>query len=178
MSDDQEPGTGPHKSPTEFSQPNNLVTNLRQLLKDDRLDAATLMTLHSSYTGRSIADNATIWITGAFFIPASFAAPVTYLTLSHPGWGAFVLLCAPSLILLSVWVLIAENHRALMIRSAEVASNVEEALGIELGNDRRQFERGWLPGLASRFPTRWLRRLLPAILLLGWLGLCIGKAVG
>lgn len=92
--------------------------------------ARVLATLYHEYTNRFIADNNRIWTTAASMVPLSLGAFGLLASLPKPSLGQVIALPVIGRLLMTVWLVIAENHRAFQNRSMEWLRAVERAWGI------------------------------------------------
>jgi hypothetical protein len=104
---------------------------LRQAWQSMRADqrAQSLVALHSSYTERFLSDNARIWTTAATMIPLSLGAFVVLASIPHPHPWQIIVLAVAGWILMTVWYIIAENHRAFQDNSMKALDDIEKIWG-------------------------------------------------
>ena len=86
----------------------------------------SLVTLYTNYTTRFLSDNSRIWTTAASMIPLSLGAFVVLASIPHPSKIEILTLSIASWVLMSVWFVIAENHRAFQESSGEVLRDIEK----------------------------------------------------
>jgi hypothetical protein len=89
----------------------------------------SLVTLYANYTARFLSDNSRIWTTAASMIPLSLGAFVVLASIAHPSKIEILTLSISSWVLISVWFVIAENHRAFQESSHKVLRGIEEIWG-------------------------------------------------
>lgn len=87
--------------------------------------------LYTSYLNRFLSDNNRIWTTGQWMITLSVAPFAAIPNLAKPSTLNFVFLAIPSITLIWVWLIIAENHRAFQEKSIDWMRAIESALDIE-----------------------------------------------
>lgn len=91
-----------------------------------------LQVLYNSYLQQFLSDNNRIWATGEWMISLSLAPFVAIPTLKSPFLLAkLVALAIPSVVLVWVWLVIAENHRGFQEKSREWLFAIEELLGVD-----------------------------------------------
>jgi hypothetical protein len=101
-------------------------------LKDEWLSlelserAVALTAVYGRYTQQFFSDNGRIWTTAATMIPLSLGAFVGLAAIDHPTKLQIVLFSVASWLLMSFWLVIAENHRESQDRSSEVLNAIEE----------------------------------------------------
>ncbi len=89
-----------------------------------------LLRLHEHFTDRLLSDNSRIWQTGAIFVPIALAAFGALTTIKAPvAWWQVLVLGVPSTLLMWLWLVIAENHRAFQKKSEAWLFAIEEARG-------------------------------------------------
>ena len=86
----------------------------------------SLVTLYTNYTTRFLSDNSRIWTTAASMIPLSLGAFVVLASIPHPSKIEILTLSTASWVLMSVWFVIAENHRAFQDSSDKVLRDIEQ----------------------------------------------------
>lgn len=84
-----------------------------------------LIALHSQYMQRFLSDNNRIWQTAATMIPLSLGSFVALATLDHPSRWQVALFATAGWILITVWVVIADNHRKFAERSEQYLKEIE-----------------------------------------------------
>ena len=91
-----------------------------------------LQLLYTSYLQRFLSDNSRIWTTGQWMISLSLAPLVAIPSLPKQNLPFNILFLAiPSVSLIWIWLIIAENHRAFQDKSLEWLSAIEKVLGVE-----------------------------------------------
>lgn len=155
----QRPTSAPEKSsgPDSLEQ---LAEQWRSLPVSERLDC--LKNLHDSYTSRFLSDNDRIWTTAATMIPLSLGSFVILASISKPTLMQILLLAAAAWILMTVWLVIAENHRAFQDNSMTRIAEIEKVWGFE-----RVGSRGTNSFLTRRGRVRQMRFLLWGLVTLG-----------
>lgn len=111
------------------TQPKTLQERWDLLPEADQLEV--LKEVYGSYTSRFISDNSRIWTTAASMIPLSLGSFVVLASIAKPTLAQIVLLSAASWILMTVWLVIAENHRAFQNASMQRLSQIEKIWGVE-----------------------------------------------
>ncbi len=123
----------------QYPELKDLKTVARAVLKEMRdskiLDAQSynmwLLQLHKHYTDRMLSDNERIWRTGAIFVPVALGAFGALVALKSPvSWWHILVLGLPSTLLLLLWLVIADNHRAFQQKSEACFQAIEEELGL------------------------------------------------
>lgn len=145
------------------------------LIRSAGYGTESLVGLLSTTNDRFIADNATIWTTGAIFVPAAYALPAIYFSLSRQTWAALFVLMTVSIALTTAWLFIGEVARAFQNSPEDQAKWLRSTIGLpEL---RKRSDLRWGSRLIERVRIGTLRRLLafgvPAI----WVAMAIGKAI-
>jgi VanZ family protein len=87
--------------------------------------AKSLIALYDSYSSKFLSDNARIWTTAATMIPLSLGSFVVLASIRHPSRAQIYLLAAAGWVLMSVWLVIAENHRAFQDGAQKVLRDIE-----------------------------------------------------
>jgi hypothetical protein len=90
-----------------------------------------LQLLYSSYLNRFLSDNGRIWTTGQLMVPLSLAPIAVVPTLKEAltVFNLFVL-AVPSISLIWLWLVIAENHRAFQNKSEQWLSEIEKVMKV------------------------------------------------
>jgi hypothetical protein len=108
----------------------------------------SLIVLYERYTDRFLADNARIWSTAASMIPLSLGGFVVLASITRPQLFQVVLFPVASWILMSVWLVIAENHRAFQQASHQKLNDIERIWDFPSrpakdvrGTESRRFDR-------------------------------------
>jgi hypothetical protein len=96
----------------------------RSMPADDQ--AKSLVALHQRYSAMFLSDNTRIWTTAATMIPLSLGSFVVLASISHPSLPQIIIFSAAAWILMSVWLVIAENHRAFQEGSQRVLREIED----------------------------------------------------
>jgi len=134
--------------------------------------AKVLTTLYQEYSKRFIADNNRIWTTAASMVPLSFGAFAILASLSKPSLGQVIALPIIGWLLMTVWLIIAENHRAFQDRSISWLLAIERAWDVP--PDEQRTKPGLLvrPGLIRlmRFALWWIVTLAALLTILFWPG--------
>lgn len=119
----------------------DLVINLNKMSeihKDDiGYQEKWLETLYNHYSERFNEDNNKIWTTASIFIPTSLAGFIAFATIENPSFLQIVGLMAGSLALLTIWLFIAENHRAFQDKSLAWIIAIEKVIGISDTTDTK-----------------------------------------
>jgi hypothetical protein len=89
--------------------------------------------MYETYGNRFISDNTRIWTTAASMIPLSFGAFVVLASIDQPSRLQVVLFPLAGWLLMSVWLVIAENHRAFQDPSLQCIRAIERVWGFEQG---------------------------------------------
>ncbi len=147
----------------------------REMFSTDQ--AIALLTITNN---RFIADNSTIWTTGAIFIPAAYAGPAIYFTLAQQTWGAFLGLATVSLALSIAWLFISEIHRAFQDEHSERSEALQLILGLtrgEVGNSSH-VQRSLLRAILRRARVHTIRRSLALIVVVVWVSIAVGRLIG
>ena len=129
--------------------------NLRSLRETKGPDGDKwLQILYKSYHQQFLSDNNRIWTTGQWMISISLAALAVLPTLANPLSSFNILLLAiPSVSLIWVWLVIAENHRGFQEKSQEWLSEIERILGVKKPGGPKARGRLIAPGAVRRM--RW-----------------------
>lgn len=143
----------------------------------EHLRVEELIGLYATTNDRFIADNATIWTTGAIFVPAAYAAPVVFFSLERQTWAAFLGLSFVSVILALGWLFIAEKQKVFQTAHMDRSEALEQMLGIP--PSRKRSDLRWAPArmLVERVSAGVLRRLLAVGVIGAWVAIGIGRAV-
>jgi hypothetical protein len=88
--------------------------------------AKSLITLHQRYSAMFLSDNTRIWTTAATMIPLSLGSFVVLASIRNPSLPQIMIFSAAAWILMSVWLVIAENHRAFQEGSQRVLRDIED----------------------------------------------------
>ena len=112
----------------------NLVKSLVEMSKTQKKTGYDtdkwLETLYNHYSERFNEDNNKIWTTASIFIPTSLAGFVAYTTIENPSILQIFVLMTGSLALLTIWLFIAENHRAFQDKSLAWIVAIERVIGV------------------------------------------------
>lgn len=142
----------------------------RSMSKDEQ--AKALVTLHESYSARFLSDNARIWTTAASMIPLSLGAFVVLASMRSPALVQVVILSAAAWVLMSVWLIIAENHRAYQEGSQRVLQDIEEIWGFP--HRPAKSKGNWLTGRGRvrqmRYVLWWAVTIGAVLVVLFWPG--------
>ncbi len=87
--------------------------------------AKSLISVYDRYSAMFLSDNARIWTTAATMIPLSLGAFVVLASLRSPALIQIIMLSAAAWVLMTVWLIIAENHRAFQEGSQRVLQDIE-----------------------------------------------------
>lgn len=88
--------------------------------------AKSLITVHDRYVAMFLSDNARIWTTAASMIPLSLGSFVVLASIRSPTLIQIIILSAAAWILMSVWLVIAENHRSFQESAQRVLEDIED----------------------------------------------------
>ena len=138
--------------------------------KEERGNA--LIHIYNKYSANFLSDNARIWTTAASMIPLSLGAFVVLASIRRPTLLEVVILSAAAWILMSVWLVIAENHRALQEGSQRVILEIEQIW--EFPSRPAKSNGGWLTGSQRvrkmRFLLWWTVTIGAIVTVLFWPG--------
>jgi len=146
----------------------------RPRLKNSGLEAGELVGLHQSYSTRFAADNATIWVTAAIFVPLSLSAPPAWLLIPHRSLFVLFTLAVASLGLMAAWLVVAERHKYYQDRSLAYLQAIECRLNIGGVFEAMSEPPRRVLGISVRAAT--VRRSLPVVLISEWI--LVGIAAG
>jgi hypothetical protein len=93
--------------------------------------AEILKTMYEAYANQFLSHINRIWTTAASFIPLSLGAFAVLISIDHPSFSQILLLSLAGWLLISVWVVIAENHRAFQEGSRQWMREIERIWGFE-----------------------------------------------
>lgn len=134
--------------------------------------AAMLSTIYQGYSQRFLSDNTRIWATAATMIPLSLGAFVVLASIDRPSRFQIVILPLTGWLLMSIWLVIAENYRSLQdvsyqwLRAVERIWGFDEALPVQ--------RLSWLTGRRRvqqmRFVLWWIVTAGAAAVILFWPG--------
>jgi hypothetical protein len=152
--------------------PDSLIERLIHLRDDpphpDMKVDDWLRTLYSTYFHRFLSDNSRIWMTATLMVPISLAAFAGVATLKPITTLGLLTLGLPSIVLITLWLFIADKHRVFQERSEEILSAIEEVI---------EFSRR--PRSRSRWgAVRLSRWLLVGAVWVGWLFLFAANPLG
>lgn len=144
------------------------LRTLRSSASDNRDVDEWLRALHQSYTSRFLSDNNRIWTTGAIMIPLSLAPLAGMATLDSPEFAQRLVLGVASMITISAWVLVAENHHAFQRKSMAWMEAIERAMGSYVDTPSK-LPVDFINRLISvKSAVRWVRRGLWIMMLIAW----------
>lgn len=153
--------------------PADLVPVLKQwqcVPKEER--GNSLIHIYDRYSANFLSDNARIWTTAASMIPLSLGAFVVLASIRRPTLLEIVILSAAAWILMSAWLVIAENHRALQEGSLRVIREIEQIW--EFPPRPPKSGGGWLTGprrvSKMRFLLWWTVTIGAIVTVLFWPG--------
>jgi hypothetical protein len=133
--------------------------------------AAMLSTLYQGYSSRFLSDNARIWTTAATMIPLSLGSFVVLASIERPSRFQVVLLPLTGWLLMSIWLVIAENHRAFQEASEKWLIALEQVWGFDK-EERPKKRSSWLTRSQRvkqmRFALWWLVTVGAAVIILFW----------
>ena len=133
-----------------------------------------LRILYSSYLQRFLSDNNRIWTTGQLMVPLAFAPFAAVPSLTYPfDLLKLLLFSFPSMGLIWLWIIIADNHRAFQEKSEEWLNRIEEVLRIKKPGGNKSPGFFVRPGMIRK--TRWCLAWGITIswgLLIGWSIFC------
>ncbi len=114
-----------------------------------------LTTLYQEYSKRHIADNNRIWTTAATLVPLSLGSFAVLASLERPTIGQIIVLSLGGWLLMTFWLIVAENHRKFQEGSEAWLKAIEKRWGFDEVPNRKP--RG-LPDRKGM--VRWARRTL------------------
>lgn len=132
-----------------------------------------LQTLYENYERRFLSDNNVIWSTGAILIPLSLAGFGAVLGRDQVHWTSVAVFLFASSLLMLIWNLIADTHRAFQEKSEAWLVAIERTIKLESVSDVKIFERGSASRLTRLVPLRRIRWTLLWVVLAGWGGVLI-----
>lgn len=146
------------KAPKSFAQTmEELRQEWQKLPATER--AGILKTMYETYANQFLSDINRIWTTAASFIPLSLGAFAVLISIDHPSFSQILLLSLTGWLLISVWLVIAENHRAFQEKSHRWMREIERIWGFEEVLQPKRV--GWL---TARGMVRRMRFALWAII--------------
>ena len=132
-----------------------------------------LVTLYQEYSKRFLLDGTRIWTIAATLVPLSLGSFALLASIDKPTIGQIILLSLAGWLLMSLWLVIAENHRAFQNASVEWLRAIEKRWGFDDVPDRKP-GRGFLvrPGMVRRirFVLWWIVTLGTVAAILFWPG--------
>ncbi len=87
--------------------------------------------LYQHYSERFTEDNNKIWTTASILIPISLAGFGAVATINQPSITQVVILMFASIALFTIWLVIAENHRAFQQKNQAWVVAIERIIGVE-----------------------------------------------
>ncbi len=155
------------KKRTEFEAAREQLTERLKDRPSEQRDE-WLRTLYENYTQRFISDNERIWTTGAIMIPLSLSGFVALTAIEQVKTVHLVFLAAASFLVILVWLIIAENHRAFQQRALVWTEAIECVLGLE-GACKSKVRGGFLNRLLTfSGAVQFVRWGLTGLVLTGW----------
>lgn len=143
-----------------------MVDDQRKQGKDPN---AWLQILYQSYASRFLSDNERIWNTGAIVIPLSLAGFVAVISLNKPQWPQVIVLMTGSIVLMFIWLMIAENHRAFQQKSQAWLVAIERTLKLK-GGWGPKVKGNFLNRLSTKFSVQSWRWIFFFLVVAGWCG--------
>jgi hypothetical protein len=133
--------------------------------------AKSLTAVYDRRSALFLSDNARIWNTAATMIPLSLGAFVALASISHPALMQIIMLSVSAWVLMTVWLIIAENHRAFQDKSQQVLTEIEEIWDFP---SRATKSHGLLVGRGRvrqmRFALWWAVTIGALLVILFWPG--------
>lgn len=140
--------------------------------------ATMLSSLYEGYSSRFLSDNTRIWTTAATMIPLSLGAFVVLASIDRPSRSQIVLLPLAGWLLMSIWLVIAENHRAFQEASHQWMRAVERIWGFDEALPEKRLS--WMTGRRRvrqmRFALWWIVTVGAVFVMLFWPGGFFGSA--
>jgi hypothetical protein len=131
-----------------------------------------LSTLYDGYSQRLVADNTRIWATAATMIPLSLGSFVVLASIDHPSRFQIVLLSLSGWLLMSIWLIIAENYRSFQDVSYQWIKAVEQIWGFDGALPEKRLT--WLTARGRvrqmRFALWWIVTVGAVAIILFWPG--------
>jgi hypothetical protein len=137
--------------------------------------AAGLERAHEKYTQLYLSDNNRIWSTAAIMVPLSLGAFVVLASMDKPTIVQVIVLALASWLLMAVWFIIADNHRAFQEVSLERTRQIEELWGMRRQPRNKEKGRGLFGfiGLVGPGGVRRMRKWLLWLVAIGWLAVLL-----
>jgi hypothetical protein len=159
-------------SPKSF---NEALDELRSMWEQSSPDerGKVLVTLYQEYSKLFISSNNRIWTTAATMIPLSLGSFALLASIPRPTLGQIIAFSLGSWLLMTFWLVVAENHRAHQNGSEAWLRAIEKRWGFE-GIPDRKSDRGFLArrGMVRRlrFSLWWTVTVATVAAVLFWPG--------
>lgn len=129
-----------------------------------------LREMYRTRLDRFLADNNTIWKTGAIFVPVAIGSLIIPFQADIHSVGALVVLTLGSVGLLIIWNLIHENHRAFQDKSMAIIRAIEKVAGFEDPHGPKVNDLDWPSSMiAAQKAARRVYWSLVPIVFVTWL---------
>jgi hypothetical protein len=145
----------------------DVLANDLELTRADRAEGLRLA--HAKYTQMFLSDNARIWTTAATMIPLSLGGFVVLVSIQKPSVFQVGALAVASWVLMALWYVIAENHRAFQTISLQQITKIEALWGIAPTPQKKE-RAGMLTGAGG---VRRTRIALLWLVTLGWIAVLL-----
>ena len=137
------------------------------LTREDRAEG--IRQAYAKYTQMYLSDNGRIWATAATMIPLSLGAFVVLVSIEEPSVFQVGILAMASWLLMALWYVIAENHRAFQDVWLQQTIKIEQLWGLN-PPDR---PRAAAVRIVGRGVVRRTRVVLLWAVTLGWLAVLL-----
>ena len=156
----------------------HITESLRGASASERTQILT--TLYQQYAGRFASDNNRIWMTATTMVPLSLGAFGVLASVPKPSLSQVIALPILGWLLMTIWLVIAENHRAFQDRSMAWMQAIERAWGITPDGTREKVGFLVRPGLIRRmrFALWWTVTAAAILAIFLWPGGLFIKPTG
>ena len=149
-----------------------MKTSIQGLIENNKLDDSQkskwLELLYEENSKMMISDNRNIWTTASIMIPLSFAPLIALSSIQHPNDFQINILALASIIIISTWLVIAENHRAFQEKSRAWMIAIEETIGLQNIGINKIFVNIFNRVLTFRGAVQIMRWGLVILMIIGW----------
>lgn len=136
-------------------------------LKAHRDPNAWLQILYQHYGSRFLSDNERIWSTGTIFIPVSLAGFVALMAVEDPTCAHVTVLMIGSVLVLFIWLMIAERHRAFQQKSLAWLEAIERTINLKASGPR-SLPEGHIGQAVNRISIQQWRWIFLLLVVLAW----------